>query len=249
MDNSAKLKVGLGVGLALATIPLLKRRQEGYDPFLDDTGFGGAYGRQNRGRGRRDPIPEGVDHRIRRRLERWYGLLEQRGQPEPTGDMALLVDWMRATRPDLTTLSGPQAMRAAGEWASEIGGAPRAHHYRALGAPQDGLVRINDNFPLAKVVSNELQVDLAYRGDSHIWNAYNDRFGLFAFFRNGKPRWVVAASPRNAEPADLTSIREARKRQNMVVGDDPDFQRLFGHVPGAGQRNAYQGGSYECGCS
>ncbi|HIK61137.1 MAG TPA: hypothetical protein EYF98_10670 [Planctomycetes bacterium] len=192
-------------------------------------------------KGRGAEVPPDLNPKDARRLRRWLDILTRRGLPHPPSrQMDNLVNWVRAVRPDLTPYTADQAMKEMQEWDAAPYGINRnkigAHHYRRTGGVQDGIVRLNNKLDLARLVSNELQIDFAngaygIRGGP-FWQHYNEQFALFVFFRGGKPRWVVAGLPAEAQtPAEVTSIQEAKRGQNRPV-TDPEFLRLFGGAVG-----------------
>lgn len=99
-------------------------------------------------------------------------------------------------------------------------------------------MRLNDDFPLAKQISAKLRISLT--DGAAIWNSYNDRYALFAFFRDGSPKWVAAGSPQTAQtPAEVSRVVEARSKANIPADADADFSRLFGHARYAGGGSDY----------
>ncbi len=88
-------------------------------------------------------------------------------------------------------------------------------------APHNGLVRLNENEDLLVAVSNVLSVSL-------VDFLLRDR-AAFAFFRSGRPRWVVLTTPEGAQSEkEVVTVTDAWGPGLTSIKDNEDFQRLFG---------------------
>ena len=183
--------------------------------------------RRQRAQGARAParsarriLPAGTDSRIAAIIERWFDILQRKGERlPPESHMPDLVAWVAAKRPDLTHFTAEMALQMLNH--------KEPNASRWLGAPVDGLVRLNENQPLGQAVGLELDHDHKETG---AWHRRTGDYALLARFRRGVPVWTATVEPLEAQTSEAaTIIFDARGANNQPV-DDRDFDRLFGHT-------------------